>query len=85
VQMFLFLMAGMGLLIAWRWELLGAGIATAAILYFFVIESIATGALPRGWVWTVMPLPGLAFLLCWLLDNGVRLTPRAPSKARFGR
>jgi hypothetical protein len=82
VQMLFFLTFCFGLLVAWRWELIGAGMATAAILCFFMVNLMKTGAFPRGWVWMLMPLPGLFLLLCWLVDKRAFLTRGSLGKPR---
>jgi hypothetical protein len=64
--MLLFLTAWVGLLVAWRWEVLGAAMTVGGLLLFCALEWWATGRLPRGPAFGLVALPGLLFLYCGL-------------------
>lgn len=64
--MLLFVTAWVGLLVAWRWELLGAAMTVGGLLLFCAVEWWATGRLPRGPAFGLIALPGLLFLYCGL-------------------
>jgi hypothetical protein len=62
VQMTLFLAACMGLVVAWRWPLVGGAISTGGMLLFFAVEAVVTGSFPKGIVFPLMLLAGILFL-----------------------
>jgi hypothetical protein len=64
VQMTFFFTTCAGLVVAWRWQVIGGALATAGMLCFFAVESVVTGGPPRGLVFYLMLLAGLLFLLC---------------------
>jgi hypothetical protein len=78
VQMIFFLTTCIGLVIAWRWELTGGAIATAAMLLFYCTELAVTGGFPRGWVFRLMLLPGFFFLISGLLEKRSSSTATPP-------
>jgi hypothetical protein len=63
VQMTFFFTTCAGLVIAWKWPVLGGALAAAGMLCFVAVESVVTGAPPRGLVFYLMLLTGLLFLL----------------------
>jgi hypothetical protein len=63
LQMALFLATCMGMVVAWRWPLVGGALSTAGILLFFAVEFAVAGRFPRGPVFHLMLLPGILFLL----------------------
>jgi hypothetical protein len=63
VQMTFFLTECLGMVLAWRWPLLGGALATGALLHFFAVELAVTGHFPRGWVFPLMLVPGILFLV----------------------
>jgi hypothetical protein len=54
-----------GLLIAWRWELVGGLISLAGIAGFYLVHFINSGfeAFPGGWVFPSMWIPALLFVI----------------------
>ena len=62
------LLALVGLLIGWRWELIGGILNIAGIACFFAVNWIAFGAFPGGWALPAIALPGLCFLGASLLE-----------------
>lgn len=65
-EMFLFWAAWLGLLVAWRWELLGGAMTLGGILLFYGVEFLTDGHFPRGWAFAAIALPGALFLVCGL-------------------
>ncbi len=63
IQMTLFLTTCVGLVIAWRWPVVGGAISTGGILLFFAVEFAVTGGFPKGLAFHLMLLPGILFLL----------------------
>jgi hypothetical protein len=52
-----------GLVVAWRWEALGGAITVASLAAFYLLESFFVHALPTGWVFLALAIPGCLFLL----------------------
>jgi hypothetical protein len=61
-QMVLFWTCCVGMLLAWRWQLIGGAISLGAMLAFLTLQFIVAG-LPRGPVIYLMALPGALFVL----------------------
>jgi hypothetical protein len=63
------LLACIGLCLAWRWEALGGGIALVGILAATILRPwVAVAAI-------AMSVPGVLYLLSWLLRRPQRLMP----------
>ncbi|HVK14905.1 MAG TPA: hypothetical protein VM597_39570 [Gemmataceae bacterium] len=71
----LFWMSWLGLLVAWRWELLGGTMTVGGIAGFYVAEFMSAGQFPRGWAFAVIALPGILFLWCGLRARVRRVPP----------
>jgi hypothetical protein len=71
VQKVFFFTAVAGMVIAWRWEVIGGILATAGILLFFGTEFAVTGGFPKGWAFRLMLLPGIFFLLSALIRRQI--------------
>jgi len=77
IQMILFLTTCVGLIVAWRWPLVGGVISTGGMLLFFAVEFAVAGRLPNGLVFPLMLLSGILFLLsafirwCLALNEGM--------------
>ena len=56
---------------AWRWELVGGAIATAAILSFFAVEFVVKGGFPKGLTFLLM----LLRVFCFSLSGPIKETP----------
>ena len=56
-----------GLLLAWKWELLGGALTVIGMAGFFALDFLKSGRLPTGWLLYVLALPGLLYLLSWSL------------------
>ena len=66
-----------GLLLAWRWELLGGAVATGGMIGWYALLFARSGQLGAGWAPLLITLPGLLFILSWLLRRrtNVPVTP----------
>jgi hypothetical protein len=64
----LFLTACVGLVIGWRWPVVGGAISTGGMLRF-AVEFAVTGGFPKGLVFPLMLLPGLLFLLSTFISR----------------
>jgi hypothetical protein len=62
-QMALFLVACLGLLLAWRWEVLGGALTLAGLALFYANEHRLTGRFPRGFGFAVAAVPAVLFLV----------------------
>jgi hypothetical protein len=67
-QMVLFWACCTGMLVAWRWQLIGGAISLAAMLVFFAVQFMSAGP-PRGPVIYLMLLPGTLFVLGSLIQR----------------
>ena len=59
-------MLGLGL--GWWREGVGGVMALAGLAGFYGVHYAVAGGFPRGWALAVFTLPGLLFLLSWLLN-----------------
>jgi hypothetical protein len=59
-----FFTSWLGLLVAWRWELLGAAMTLAGMGLFYLVHYLDAGRWPRGWAFACIAAPGLFFLYC---------------------
>jgi len=53
----------LGLLLAWRYELLGGSISLLSMLAFYGWLGWQDGSLPRGWILPLLALPAIFFVL----------------------
>jgi hypothetical protein len=60
--MALFWTACVGMVLAWRWPVIGGALSLGGMILFFTVELAVTGGFPRGLFFYLMPLPGLLFL-----------------------
>jgi len=67
ILMTLFLTACAGLVVAWRWPVLGGAISTAGLLLFLTVEFAVNGRFPKGLFFYLMLLPGLLLVLSGLV------------------
>ena len=68
-----------GMVVGWRREGLGGGIAVGSLSAFYAWHVLEAGGPPRGLAFIVFSLPGFLFLLCGLLSRrtkGVGLAAR---------
>lgn len=59
-----------GLLSAWKWELLGGILILVGFLAFFLVNSFSSGYLRLGYFFVLFPLTGVLFLICYKLEKG---------------
>jgi hypothetical protein len=59
------LVALTGMLVLWRWELLGGVMVIAGMIAFYSINIAASGRLPGGPVFPLCFVPGILALVCW--------------------
>jgi hypothetical protein len=67
IQMALFWTACAGMVVAWRWPVVGGALSLGGMILFLAVESAVTGRLPRGSFFYLMLLPGILFLLSTLV------------------
>jgi hypothetical protein len=65
--MALFWTACIGMVIAWRWQVIGGVLSLGGMILFFAVEFAMRGGLPRALFLYLMLLPGLLFLLSALM------------------
>jgi hypothetical protein len=58
----LFWAACLGLVLAWRWPVIGGALSLGGMILFFAVTIALTGGFPRALFLYLMPLPGLLFL-----------------------
>ena len=66
VLMAFFFTSWLGLLVAWRWELLGAAMTLGGMGLFYLAHYLDVSRWPRGWAFAFVASPGLFFLYCGL-------------------
>ena len=66
IELVFFFTTCLGLILAWRWELIGGSIAFVSMILFYGVELAVNGKLAGGWVFGVMCTTGLLFMLCGL-------------------
>jgi hypothetical protein len=80
-----FLVALAGMLVLWRWELVGGMMVVVGMGGFYAIEYLSSGDLPGGWVLPVCFLPGVLAMASWVVEktgHGSRLTSSSASSPR---
>lgn len=55
-----------GMLLSWRWEVLGGSVTVLSLLAFYKVIYAANGRFPEGLWFMLFALPGLLFLYCGL-------------------
>jgi len=63
IQMIFFWTACNGMVIAWRWQVIGGALSLGGMILFFAVEFAVRGGLPRGLLLHLMLLPGILFLV----------------------
>jgi len=59
-----------GMIVGWRWQGVGAGIALGSLLAFYVLDLVVTGTFPSGPFFLLFTLPGVLFGVSWMLERG---------------
>jgi len=57
-----------GMILGWRWEGIGGGIAAGSLAAFYGILYLADGRFPRGPYFVLVAAPGFLFLLVWAVN-----------------
>lgn len=69
----LYPIAALGLILAWRWELLGGALAVVCMLVEIIGFQLVKGGYPDLFGYAVplvlFALPGVLFLVCWALTR----------------
>ena len=63
VMMAAFLAVFVGLILAWKWELLGGWMIVGGMGVFYVLDFAFSGTFPRGVTFLLIALPGILFLI----------------------
>jgi hypothetical protein len=58
-----------GMLIAWRRELIGGSVTIGSMLAFYLWLRLMDGQFPRGPLFLLIIAPGLLFLLVWAMER----------------
>jgi len=64
VLMFTFFALWLGLLLGWKWELLGGLLTLCAIIVFYALNILFAGIFPKGPFFIASAFPSLIFLYC---------------------
>jgi hypothetical protein len=67
LQMALFWSVCVGMVLAWRWPVIGGALSLGGMILFFTVEVALTGGFPRGLFFYLMLLPGVLFLVDGLM------------------
>lgn len=78
LTLFVFFPVGvcLGILAAWKWEILGGAITLASLTVFYLLHNLLSGGFPGGFAFIALAVPGFLFLLCGLLTK-TKSTPIA--------
>ncbi len=63
----------LGMVLAWRYELLGSLITIFSLALFYALYFATGGDFPRGWAWLAFAFPGFLFFLHWEVNHHSRL------------
>jgi len=61
-----FVVVFLGLLLGWRWEVLGGVLVIGGTAAFYWLDFAYSGTLPRGPYFLLIAFPGLLYLICGL-------------------
>jgi hypothetical protein len=85
IQMVFFWTACIGMVVAWRRQMIGGAVSLGGMILFFVVEFAVRGGMPRGLLLYLMLLPGILFLLSGFINKRVSgktcEMPKAASQA----
>jgi hypothetical protein len=71
VLMIFFWTACVGMVVAWRRQVIGGALSLGGMILFFAVEFAVNGRLPRGFALYLMLLPGALFLLSSFLSRRI--------------
>lgn len=61
--------AWIGMLLLWRWETAGGSLVVGGMLAFYLLDWAFSGTPPSGWVFPLLPIPGVLALLAGRLKR----------------
>jgi hypothetical protein len=65
-MMVAFVIVWIGLLLGWKWELVGGLMVVGGMAAFYLLDYLFSGTFPRGPFFFILASPGLLFLYCGL-------------------
>jgi hypothetical protein len=63
MQMLFFWTACIGMVVAWRWQVIGGALSLGGMMLFFAVEFAVRGGPPGGFLLYLMLVPGILFLM----------------------
>jgi len=75
----------LGLVLGWRWELLGGLFTVGGLAAFYLLDYAFSGTFPRGPYFFLFASPGLLFLICGLWARTSRARQRGSPRDRTVR
>jgi hypothetical protein len=75
-MMIAFFAVWLGLVLGWKWELLGGALAVGGLVAFYLLDFLFSGTFPRGPFFLIIASPGVLFLLAGVMGRR-RLDERA--------
>lgn len=58
-----------GMILAWRWELLGGALTVGSMVGFYAALAVMDGRFPRGPYFLLIAAPGFLFLTAWAMTR----------------
>ena len=59
----------LGLMVGWKWELVGGLLSIGGVVAFYLFDYLFSGTFPRGSIFFILAFPGALFLYCGLMDR----------------
>ena len=59
----------LGLVLGWRWELVGGALAVGGMVIFYLFDFLFSGELPRSLIFFILAFPGILFLYCGVMEK----------------
>jgi hypothetical protein len=79
LQMALFWTACIGIVLAWRWPVIGGALSLGGMILFVTVELAVTGGFPRRHFCYLMLLPGILFLADGFISRHISAQASSPS------
>jgi len=73
-MMAVFVIVFLGLIMGWRWEILGGSLIVGGMAAFYLLDFLFSGTFPRGPFLLVIGLPGLLYIYSGLKSKTVGLS-----------
>ncbi len=70
-MMAVFVIVFLGLILGWRWEILGGSLIAGGMGAFYLLDFLFSGTFPRGPFFLVIALPGLLYIYSGLQSKTV--------------